>query len=49
MFEVDSDALGAGDFGQITPVLEAAGLGFDSAAAQRALIRPGLDGQQRGG
>jgi hypothetical protein len=40
VFDVDSDALSSGDFSQIRPVIEAAGLRFDPAVAEAALIRP---------
>ena len=42
VFDVDSDALAQGDFSQIIPVLEAAGLTFDPEIAAQALIRPQL-------
>lgn len=40
VYDVDSDALSDGDFDQIRPVLDAAGLEFNADKAQNALIRP---------
>lgn len=42
VFDVDSDALAAGDFSQIAPVIEDAGLQFDPQIAAQALIKPEL-------
>lgn len=39
VYDVDSDALSGGDFRQIARVIDAAGLTFDEAKAQSALVR----------
>ncbi|WP_240789442.1 sulfotransferase [Pseudooceanicola onchidii] len=40
VFEVDSDALSDGGFGQIRKVIEATGLTYDAKTARAALVRP---------